>query len=265
MMDRPLADRTILVTRPAHQAEGLAQLIRAAGGNAMLFPVIEIVALDSEAPVLKVIDALENYDLAIFVSPNAVKMGLELVKARRQLPAQLTFVAVGPGTAKALRLEGVEHVAVPADRHDSEGLLELADLQDAAGKRIVIFRGEGGREVLGDTLLARGASVEYAECYRRRKPRTDAGELLRAFAQKKIDAISITSSEGLRTLCELTREQGAALRMTPLFVPHERIGETARGLEFAHVVQTESGDEGLVRGLTEWFTRGSVCLQPERH
>ncbi len=243
-----------MVTRPAHQAGRLEALVRGAGGNPILFPVIEIVATGNLPSLIALIDRLDEFDFAIFVSPNAVSMAMNLIKARGPLPPHLRFAVTGASSVRELGRYGIASVIAPATRFDSEALLELPALQDVGGKRVVIFRGDGGRELLGDTLIARGAAIEYAECYRRVKPQLDAAPLLNAWASNAVHAIIVTSSEGLHNLFDLVGEPGQAwLKKTPLFVPHTRIAKTARALGLAAVVETAQGDEGLVQGLTLWF------------
>jgi len=250
----PLEGRGIVVTRPAHQAAHLSDLIRAAGGRVILFPVIEIVEAGDLQPLLALIDRLDEFDLAIFISPNAVNKAMNLIKARRALPPHLQLAAIGRSGVRELKHFGITAVIAPAARFDSEALLELPALQEVAGKRIVIFRGDGGRELLGDTLTARGAAIEYAECYRRGRPQLDAAPLLKAWARNELHAIISTSSEGLHNLFDLVGKLGQSwLRKTPLFVPHPRIEQTARELGLATVVLTAQGDEGLVEGLAQWF------------
>ena len=251
---QPLAGRGIVITRPAHQAARFAELVRAAGGNAILFPVIEIEDVADLGPLLAVIDRLAGFDLAIFISPNAVNKAMNLIKVRSALPPRLKLAAIGPGSVRELKRFGVADVIAPAARFDSEALLDLPALRDVAGKRILIFRGDGGRELLGDTLAARGAAIEYAECYRRGRPQRDAAPLLKAWARSELDAITVTSSEGLHNLFDLVGKLGQAwLRTTPVFVPHPRIEQTARELGLASVVLTAPGDEGMVAGLAQWF------------
>ena len=250
---KALASKRIVVTRPAHQAEHLAALIRAEGGAVLLFPVIEIVDIADPRPLLALLDRLDAFEWAIFVSPNAVMTALSLIKARRALPPALRFAAVGRGSVRELNNFGVTGVIAPA-RFDSEALLEMPEMKNVAGKRVVIFRGDGGRDTLGDTLAARGAVVDYAECYRRARPRSDATPLIDAWARDKLHAITVTSSEGLRNLGELVGARGREwLRKTPIFVPHARIAATARELDLAGVVLTGQGDEGLLEGLQRWF------------
>lgn len=251
----PLAGRGILVTRPAHQAQELSRLIGEAGGRAMLFPVIEIVDLDDLQPLLAVIGRLEQFDLAIFISPNAVDKAMNLIASRGSLPPGLKVAAVGQGSARELKRFGVAGVIAPRGRFDSEALLELPELHDIAGRRVVIFRGEGGRELLGDTLRARGAELTYAECYRRGRPSADAAALLRAWARGEVDAVTVTSGEGLHNLFDLLGKLGQQwLRKTPLFAPHPRIAQVARELGIANVITTGPGDEGLFAGLGEYFS-----------
>lgn len=254
-MDRErLAGRGIVVTRPAQQSEALAALIRAAGGKPIVFPVLEILDAEDLRPINAVIDRLDEFDLAIFISPNAVNKAMNLIGARRALPTRLKVAAIGRGSVKALGQLGVTGVIAPGGRFDSEALLELPELNAVRGKHVVIFRGEGGRELLGDTLIARGARLEYAECYRRNKPGADTAPLMKAWARNELDAIVLTSSEGLRNLFDMVGTLGQAwLKKTPIVVPHPRIAETARSLGLPLVVETESGDEALVAGLCNYF------------
>lgn len=254
MKNKPLAGRGIVITRAAHQAQALAEMIRAAGGQAILFPVLEILDADDLKPLNALIDRLEAFDLAIFVSPNAVNKAMNLIAARRPWPAKLRIAAVGRGSVAALRQFGMTNAIAPAKRFDSEGLLALPPLQDVRGQRVVIFRGEGGRDLLGDTLMARGAYLEYAECYRRGQPNLDPAPMLQAWARNELHAIVVTSSEGLKNLFGMVGKPGQrSLRTTPLVVPHLRIAETARGLGLENVVLTEAGDEGIVAGLCQYF------------
>lgn len=253
MSDAPLAGVGILVTRPAHQSEHLANLIRQAGGNPILFPALEIVDIPDLQPLNALIDRLDQFDLAIFISPNAVNKAMNLIRARRSLPASLKIAAIGKGSAKVLAQYGVQDVITPKQRFDSEALLALPDLQSVAGNRIVIFRGDGGRELLGDELSRRGAQQEYAECYRRQKPQADNGKLLYLWARNELHAITVTSSEVLHNLFDLVGKLGQQwLKKTPIFVPHERIAEAAREMGLQQVFVTEAGDEAMVAGLVAW-------------
>jgi uroporphyrinogen-III synthase len=253
----PLKGVGVVVTRPAHQAGNLAELIERAGGRAIRFPTLEIFDAQDMAPLSGAIDRLEQFDLAIFISPNAVNRVMNQVRAKRIWPQDLRCAAVGKGSAKALERFGVEAVIVPQGRFDSEALLALPELQDMAGKRVVIFRGEGGRELLGDELNRRGAELTMVECYRRGKPvGGDVGQLLRQWVRGEIDAITVTSGESMRNLFDLVGKLGQQwLKKTPVFVFHENIAEVARELGVERVYVTPAGDEGLLSGLIEWRNR----------
>ncbi len=252
----PLAGRHVVVTRPAQQARTLADAIAEAGGTPLLFPVLEILDLDDVQPLMRFAERLDEFDLAIFISANAVCKALHVVLAERTWPARLSVATVGMSSEKELQCRGFTRVIAPRGRFDSEALLELAPLQSVAvaGKRIVIFRGDGGRELLGETLAARGAVIEYCACYRRGKPDLDPAPLFEHWACDRLDAITVTSSEGLRNLVDMVGESGRPrLYATPLFVPHERIAAQAQRLGVREIVRTAPGDDGLLGGLIDHF------------
>lgn len=238
------------MTRPARQAAGFANRIAALGGAPVIFPAIVILPPADPVALERAHAALRDYDCAVFVSANAVEYG---APDARRWPAGLIALAPGPGTAEALADVGIADVRIPATTFDSEGLLALPDFVAPGGKRVLIFRGDGGREHLGDTLRARGAHVDHVACYRRAPPQSGAAGLGEAFAQGRIHAVTITSSEGLHNLWDVADAVArAAWRERPTFVPHPRIAERARALGLP-AVETAGGDAGLVAGLLEWF------------
>ena len=247
---RPLAGAGILITRPARQAAGLARRVDALGGLPVVFPAIVILPPAEAQPLARAHGALPGYDYAFFVSANAVEYG---VPDPRRWPPGLVAFAPGPGTAEALADLGIADVRTSATTFDSDGLLALPELMSPAGKRVLIFRGDGGREQLGEALRARGAQVDYVACYRRAKPQGGTAGLAEAFAQHRIDAVTITSSEGLDNLWELLDDATRALwRGCPTFVPHPRIAERAHALRLP-AVETSGSDAGLIAGLLQWF------------
>jgi len=238
--NKPLQGRGILVTRPAGQARHLASLIEAAGGRPILFPGIEI----EEFPE-RPLPPLEDFDLAIFVSPTAVQCCL---KKLATWPREIPVAAIGKGTRRVLERHGVSDVLVPEAAADSEALLAAPAMQEVAGKKILIIRGEGGRELLGDKLTERGAQVEYAECYRRVPPRADPTPLLSAWDQ--VHAVTVSSAEALDNLLRLF---GSKLSGTPLFVAHARIAEHARRAGVSEVIVAGPGDEEMLERLVAYF------------
>jgi len=252
----PLSGRGIVVTRPREHAQALAERIRAAGADPVLFPTIEILPPEDAAAVLSLVARLDGFQLAIFVSPTAAMRGHGLVSASRVWPEKLRVAAVGAGTARALEELGFRAVIAPAGEADSEALAELPELQNLRGSSVVIFRGQGGREWLRTRLEARGARVEYAECYRRTRPGGDAGALLARWQSGGIEAVSITSAEGLANFFEMLSPTGREyLRSTPVFVPHPRIALAARKLDVREIIVTGRGDDRTVAEMASFFAK----------
>jgi uroporphyrinogen III methyltransferase/synthase len=241
-----LQGRGIVVTRPAGQAEHLVSRIEARGGRALRFPAIEIQDLPEWRP-----PELSGVDLAVFVSPTAVQKVFEKLGA---WPQGVPAAAVGGGTRRTLERRGVAQVIAPQAGADSEALLALPQMHDVGGQRIVIFRGEGGRETLAETLAARGAQVERVECYRRVRPQADSAPLLAAWERNEVDAVTVSSAEGLANFAELLGAAGRAhLARTPLFATHERIAARARELGVREVLVGGPGDDELVERLVAYF------------
>ena len=253
--DLPLQGVGVLITRPREQAAALCDLIAHAGGQALVFPALEIADVVDTAALYALIARLHEFDIAIFISPNAVHKALNLIRARREWPTHLKVAAVGRGSARELSKAGIPVDIVPTQRYDSEALLELPALHEVSGRRIVILRGEGGREMLAQTLIARGAAVEYAECYRRLPPTGDVGDLLRRWARGDIDAVVVTSNEALRNLFDVVGQVGRQwLRATQLIVVSERQAQLAQELGFTKpaVVGARADDAAMFAALCAW-------------
>lgn len=255
MRSRPLQGKAIGVTRPRAQAEALAKSIAAQGGQPVLFPLLKIDPIDQAAD-LAALDAaivqLEVYTLAIFVSPNAVDFGVPAILAQGPWPPALSAAAIGASSVAALVQHGITHVIAPQTRFDSEALLELPALQagHVAGRRVVIFRGNGGRELLATSLRERGATVDCVSCYQRSADDDGVAALIAWWASNPLDALTISSSESLRHLLDRLDATGyERLRITPVFVPHRRIAELATVLGLRYVIATEPADAGIISGL----------------
>ena len=251
MKSRPLQGRSILVTRPAGQAQRLASLIEAAGGRPILFPAIAIETLPGQP-----LPPLDDFDLVVFVSPTAVECAFERIGH-----SGVRVAAVGSGTRRELLARGVREVLAPEDGADSEALLALPELQDVEGKRILIVRGEGGRELLADTLAQRGALPEYFECYRRVLPRTDTAPLISAWDRGEVDAVTISSSQGLDNLIALLGS--GRLAGKPLFVNHARVAEHAREAGIAEPIVSGPGDDETADALMAYFGHRMEDKHPE--
>lgn len=246
----------VLVTRPAAQAGKLARRIEEAGGKAILLPSIEIAGPADETALEHIIDRLDRFDIAVFISPNAVHHALERIETRLgRLPSKLLVAAVGAGTARVLAERGYTVAIAPETQYRSETLLETEELQHVAGKRVVIFRGRGGRTLLADTLRQRGAQVEYAECYQRLRPHTDTSKVEQRWDSGGIDIVITTSVEGLENLNAMLSDAGRALlRETPVVVIGSRMVDACHrlGLKKPPVIAAEASDAALVAAVRAW-------------
>lgn len=248
----------VVITRPLAQAEPLACQVRAIGREAVVFPLLEILPLSDTTRLRSVLDALDRYAMVAFVSPNAIDAAFEHLTA---WPSHVALAVVGEGSKAALARHGLtpENATIfsPVDRErtDSQTLLEVLDIGALQGKKVLIIRGETGRELLADALREKGVEVEQAAAYRRAAPSLD--DQRRATLLRLLDTGAewiITSSEALRYLLDMVRvaagETGVVkMQHQKLIVPHVRIAETAQALGFAHIVQTGSGDEPLLAAL----------------
>jgi uroporphyrinogen III methyltransferase/synthase len=254
--------------------------------------------------------SLASYALAVFVSPNAVTHGLARLVHLQSLdprttsgraaaaardaaagagghtgdragdlwPEALTVAVVGPGSAQALADAGIaapRHRVIvppggPAARFDSEALLAQLDLTSLAGRRVLLVRGDGGRELLADTLRASGAQVDLVSAYTRRAPAPDAAAwaaLEARLASPERCAWVLTSSEAVRHLATLlaarygtrdgihtpgTPQVLAKILAAPCFTSHARIADAARAAGFDRITQCAPGDENLLAALKTW-------------
>ncbi len=242
----------VLITRPQQQAQALTDLIRQAGGEPVVFPALAIHALPVGAGLQTTLDKLSRYHLIIFISPNAVRH-LRLL-LQQPLPASLKAACVGAGTTRTFHETFARWPDLQPEGHfDSEALLELEALKTVAGKPILIVRGEGGRELLADTLRQRGANVDYAEVYRRDCPPLRPAEQ-KAIIAAGIDVISITSGEALRNLTRLFQADADWLLDRPLVVVNNRLVELARqlGFKWGAVAASQASDVALLEALIQW-------------
>ena len=244
---------SVAITRPTEQAQSLCDAIESHGGVAIRFPLIAVSALQDYQAFDAQISKLQRTDWAIFISTNAVDFAMprvlkNLAKNHEALPENLRFAAIGHQTAGALGQYGVRKVLTPQERFDSETLLALPEMQDVAGKTFAIFRGVGGRELMAETLKARGASVYFAESYQRVNPQQNTESLKTHWLKNQLDAIIVTSSEAMRYLLDMA-DNDEWLRHVTLCVNHERIAELPRKLGLKVLVASAPGDEAMLQCL----------------
>lgn len=259
-MENLLKGFGIAITRPVAQARKLSALIRDNGGTPISFPLIDIVPLKNYRAFDNTIQTLETSDWAIFISSNAVQNGMPRVLAQfHALPPQLKFAAIGPVTAAELTQMGAPSVLIPKNRFDSESLLSLPEMQMMQGKQVMIFRGIGGREVLADTLKARGAQVTFAECYQRINPQSDCLQLEQLWQNNQCHAIVITSSEAMRYLLAMTNNGSDDwIRNMQICVNHARIAEEALSVGLQVTIADAPGDPAMFACLQFALTKNII-------
>jgi len=251
----PLSDTHVLVTRPAQQASKLCNLIEHSGGKAIRFPAIEIIETTDDPTLRSIIEQIDEFDIAIFISANAVNCGIKLVQAQQIWPKSLKVAAVGKSSVKALDSWGLIADIFPIEHFNSEALLSLEEMQNVDGKKIIIFRGGVGRELLADTLTKRGAVVKYANCYKRSMPKSNTNALLKLWEHDELDVIVTTSNEGLQNLYNMVGEEGRKwLLNSPMIVVSERAVNLAEQLGFNSkpIVSAQASDEAILNSLITW-------------
>ena len=238
----------VLITRPAGQEASLRELLAARAVETLHMPMLAIEAIDPlPAPQRQRLLELDRYAHLIFISSNAARVGLARIDDYwPQYPAEQTCWAVGDSTAAILDAAGLL-VRRPGRDMRSEALLAMPELQAVRGERILIVKGAGGRDLLKRTLLDRGAQVDLLECYRRVPPPLDAAECRESLRSLPVQAILISSGEGLENLSRLlTPQENTNFTGTALIVPSQRVADRARALGWHHLHCAENASDGAM-------------------
>jgi uroporphyrinogen-III synthase len=250
-----VAEAGVLVTRPEGQAEALLALLRAAGYRPVHQPLLTLEPVSALAPAQgQYLQDLDRFQHVIFISANAVRFGMACIENFwPQLPVGIHWYAIGEATAALLVEHGVTPIT-PGDAMSSEGLLAVPELERVAGQRVLIVKGEGGRATLRQTLVARGASVDELACYRRRCPELAPGALATTLQAERIDAIMVSSGEGLQNLLTLlSREETTKFRHICLVVPSMRVAGMAREAGFEQIcTAANASDAAMLAALQQW-------------
>jgi uroporphyrinogen-III synthase len=253
----PLDGIGILITRPSHQAGPLCRLFEAEGASVSRFPAIDIRPHDDKHRAAN-LGRIGAFDLIIFASANAVRYGATLLGEQRDLP----LAAIGPATARALNQAGYRVSIQPLEGSDSESLLRHPKLASVAGRRVLLVKGQGGRELLERELERRGAALTLAEVYRRECPAPEAASLRALesrFERREIQVITATSAEiGNNLLALATPLLRRYFDAVHWLVPSTRVADILhRGGLRAPVVRAASAeDQDLVSAAVRW--RSSV-------
>jgi len=254
-----LDGQCILNTRPAHQQAGLQTLLETQGARVLSFPSIEIVAAEPTAFHRNLASKIANYDIAVFVSRNAVDGAFAFLDAS-QLPQGLALAVIGEGSFSALaqQVADLDHRLIRSEPYNSEGLLAAEELQQVAGKNILIFRGQQGRTLLSEELTRRGASVSHCEVYQRKMPKTDDQAFVELTCEQFPTLVVFTSTEGMLNLLPLVDAQSRAkLLRLPWLLISERMRESA--VKLGHnaeiIIAAKASDDGIQQSICEWAQR----------
>lgn len=260
-----LHGKQVLVTRPRHQSETLCRLITEASGVAISLPTLAIVAVDDVSSVKAQLLHLDRYHWIFFMSANAVTMHMNyLDNGRMPTLKSVHFAAIGAATAKAMKSSGLPVDLMPEEGFSSQALLALAPLQAAniTNQACLIVRGEGGHEELANTLLARGAQVEYLNVYKRVLPEVDCTQLMQLLQHNCLHAITITSAEALRNLLTLLcSDYHQKLFRIPMIVVSERIKQIAKELGCEHIIIAVSPSDTAIFQAVKKVINGGIAWQ----
>lgn len=242
----------VLVIRPAGQAGPLMAKLEALGLRTVHQPMLELRALpELSAAARQAVLDLDRYQHLIFVSTNAVQFGLGFIDEYwPQLPVGINWFGVGSATAKQLADRGLAPLS-PGVAMDSEGLLAMPELNDVAGQRVLLVKGEGGRQTLKTVLTDRGATVDELICYRRLCPALPPGALAELLQNECVGTILVSSGEGLANMLSLLSDkENTKFRDIGLVVPSSRVAAEARQAGFSDIIIAENAsDDAMLEAL----------------
>ena len=235
-----LENINVLVTRPNPQGKILCEKIQMLGGATVYLPTIEFAS-----PIQEIKPISNVYDWIIFISPEAVLRSIHLITP---LPEKTRVASIGEGTANALHKANIAKVVYPEQNWTSEGLLDLAFFKNVHQQKILLVRGEDGREILAETLVDRGALVDHLPVYRRVVPdypnRSEYTELL---VKKKIDIVVCTSGESLHNLMTILGAENQSLLIDlAIIVVSSRLVEIAKQYHFARIFQAKNASHQAI-------------------
>ena len=241
-----LSGLTVLITRPSNQVESLRRAIESGGAKVLSLPLIEIRALNDAQAIQDLKDKvlqLDCYQSLIFVSNNAVSFGGEVINNYwPQFPLKVDVIAAGPTTAEAASERFACEVIQSSSGMTSEDILRLPQLQDVSEKKIGIVRGQGGRELLADTLRERGAIVDYLEAYSRTPIDYTSADFCNRLLEAGVNVLTVNSGESLDRLTHLLVDNRKKLQQLNLLVPSQRVGRQAENAGYQQVHSASGAD-----------------------
>ena len=255
MQSNDLKGVKVLVTRPAHQNQKLYDLVRAHGGEPVVCPLIKIEPTYAHEALLTVLTRIDDIDIAIFVSANAVTHGLGALRSQGQTLSELTQVfAVGATTALMLQAADIRVDGVPSGLSGANGLRALPTFRNVSNQRVVVFRGNGGESSLLEWLKNEGARVFVAETYRRAMPIEINPAVIELCQQATIDVITLTSATSVEHLFALLPDNThRMLKNATVVTLSQRIARycESQGFQGAILVADAANDQALVETIVQ--------------
>ena len=255
MQSNDLKGVKVLVTRPAHQNQKLYDLVRAHGGEPVVCPLIKIEPTYAHEALLTVLTRIDDIDIAIFVSTNAVTHGLGALRSQGQTLSELTQVfAVGATTALMLQAADIRVDGVPSGLSGANGLRALPTFRNVSNQRVVVFRGNGGESSLLEWLKNEGARVFVAETYRRAMPIEINSAVIELCQQATIDVITLTSVTSVEHLFALLPDNThRMLKNATVVTLSQRIARycESQGFQGAILVADAANDQALVETIVQ--------------
>jgi len=207
---KPLFGKRIMVTRSRGQASVFADMLIDRGATTIELPTIDVVPPARWDELDKVINDVESYDWLIFTSANAVKFFMsrlrELGHDIRMLKG-IRICTVGPKTAEILVDFGLRADLIPAE-FKAEGVINALGGEKVKGKKFLIPRARIARDIIPDKLKEAGAEVTVVTAYENVKPTTDVARAVKLFEDKKISAVTFTSSSTVHNFVEMIGQKG---------------------------------------------------------
>lgn len=251
-----LAACRVVVIRPEPQASKMVQALMAAGAQAQAIPLLKISgrsAITTANQYRAQLSALDVPTKVVYVSAAAVKYGVPIIRELTLFSAHAQNIAIGAATANHLTKLGETCFIEPTQDEDSESLLADPAFKNIAGQTIVLMSGEseaGGRKLLADTLMKRGATVVKIVCYKREAIKLSDTDKLTLHAS--IANATHVVAGSIETLDALAVNGDQLIqRIQYLLVPHARIAAMAKARGVARVSVLSFDDNKFIAALAE--------------